>query len=417
MKDIKFPDNVERVFDSFSDIAKGIDEHPIVIGGFIRDFIANGSSDGDIDVVLRYGKNFTFVNQLKAAGATDSEVFGNTGTLYVVFNDCEIEVQSSDNPLVHFNIDSELQNMGVDLTWINRNVYERDFTINTIIYDPLQKKILDVTGTGITDLTQDKVLKCPIDPRVALNNNPIIVTRAIKFAIDFGLSIDPWFMQSAPAYRDAFVERINMRSNRHYMKSYIRQTFDMDFDKTYEYYENIGFLDIIPVGEELQNQIQQRKMGIVYRKPINMKRSVSSYPNEKEDIMTTASEIQMRLDQDQNVVYANFAFRDLTHNHKKAFLDLLNQGKINSQTSILFLDHPKNALSVRSVIERGLTKEAVEIEQHLYDSIKGKQEYKERKKKEHKKKTLEMYKVLDKVRKILDKDGFIDDDKKGKKKE
>lgn len=529
MQEIIFPQNVERVFKAFSSISKEIGEHPIIIGGFIRDHIVNGSSDGDIDVVLRYGKNFSFVSKLKALGASDSDVFGNTGTLHLVYNNCEIEVQSSNNPLVHFNIDDELIRMGLDLNWINRNVYERDFTFNTIIYDPSNGQIIDATGTGIRDLIKDKILRCPIDPSVALKNNPIIITRAIKFSLDFGLSIDPLFIENSIQFKNAFVDRINHRHNRHYLKSYIRQTFDMDFEKTYDYYDKIGFLDAIPMGEELENQISQRRMGIVYRKPINKKVLLSKYyrsiknafgkqmmtymnpsinelnrieswqDNEgvraallpdanvlvwdaykdhhldiqqklglfqftglilknngiveltenfngeqdenkistnnyliklfgdnlniktkreieeelygrKEDktVNNDDEKIRMKLDEERNILYANFNVRDISLEHKIAFLDLLNKEKININTKLSFLDTPHKTLNVNCIFDDNLRKTSVQIDKHLYDSIKGKQEYKDRKKKEHKKKTLKMYKVLDKVKKIVEHGDFYD---------
>jgi len=39
------------------------------------------------------------------------------------------------------------------------------------------------------------------------------------------------------------------------MKAYIHKTFDIDFEQTYNYYEQIGFLDVIPVGEELLGRV------------------------------------------------------------------------------------------------------------------------------------------------------------------
>jgi len=151
----------------------------------------------------------------------------------------------------------------------------------------------------------------------------------------------------------------------------------------------------------LEEQVQQRKMGIMFRKPITKKMLLSSY--DKETKMNTQDNIKMNLNEDENKLYADFCFRDLSFEHRVAFLDLLNKGKIDENTQIAFLDKPNRFLTLSSVLaDRAIEKTAIHIDQHLYDSIKGKQEYKERKKKEHKKKTLKMYDVLDKVRKIVD---------------
>lgn len=389
---IQFPSNVKKTFETIKGVSSSIREHPILIGGYIRDMIAHGYSEGDLDLVLRFGKTKEFLEALEREGASSIEIFENTGTGHVVLNNVEIEVQSADNPLVHFNIDQELQRLGLDLSWINRNVYERDFTINTIIYDILKEKVLDVTRMGIVDLMQNKMVRCPINPMVSIVNNPIIITRAIKFAIEFGLEIEDEFMEQAPKFGEAFTARIDYRHNRHFLKSYIRETFNMDFQKAYDYYNQIGFLDIIPIGEGLREQIVKKNMGLDYIKPTKKVKKVMDGDN-------TMNSISFNHNKDKNKVYANFNLRDFSSLHKSAVLDLIQKGIINSRTKIVFLDTPGQVLMPKALFDSGFRKFAVAIDPDLYDRIRGHQEYKQRKRKETKNHTVDLYNVMNQITK------------------
>lgn len=266
MTEINFPVTIQSIFNDMRDISNNISEKVIIIGGFVRDYVINGTSNGDVDIFLEKGQNYSFAEQLaNKYGIGKPTSYNNTGTIHLIIDGVEIEIQSSRNPMVHFNIDSTLNNMGIETTWINRNIYERDFTINTIMYDIYTGKIVDKCN-GIEDLINNKIIRCPIDPNVAINNNPLIISRAIKFANEFGLKIDDAFLKAAPNYREHFINRINMRHNAHFMKALIGTTFNMNFEQSYEFYKNIGFLEILPIGKDLREEIAKRNLGITIMK-------------------------------------------------------------------------------------------------------------------------------------------------------
>lgn len=403
----QFSEQVQSLFDKFKEAAKFANDYPIVIGGFIRDHYYYGESSGDVDVVLKNGNNLQFVNFLERSyGASNVNIFDNTGTLHFSLDGFEVEIQSSTNPLVHFDIRKELKKMGLPRSWTNNNVYERDFTINTLYYDIMKNKVVDKTKMGISDLLENKLIRCPINPLVALNNNPIIIIRAIKFAIQFGLEIDGDFINKAPMFKSKFIGRINYRNNRHYLKGYIKESFDMDFEKAYNYYNDIDFLDILPLGEELQEDLNKRRMGIIYRKPTNMVRNLKNFITKvvEKDGMMSNSAIKIHHNKEENKLIFNFATSQIGSKHKLIFQDLVNKGIMGSDTQLVFLDNADSPVKFSSISDDGLTVEAIEINQHLYDTIKGKQEYRQRKKKEDKKKTVDMWNTLEQVKQMVGED-------------
>ncbi len=66
--------------------------------------------------------------------------------------------------------------------------FRRDFTINALFYDIRDFAVIDYTG-GMADL-HDKLVRTIGDPRVRLQEDPVRMLRAIKFAARFGYEIE-----------------------------------------------------------------------------------------------------------------------------------------------------------------------------------------------------------------------------------
>jgi len=66
----------------------------------------------------------------------------------------------------------------------------RDLTINTLMYDPLNDKVLDFTGKGVDDL-QNHIIRTPLDPFKTFSDDPLRMLRAVKFSARYGWDISP----------------------------------------------------------------------------------------------------------------------------------------------------------------------------------------------------------------------------------
>ncbi len=69
------------------------------------------------------------------------------------------------------------------------DVKRRDFTINGMLLDPETGEVVDHVG-GIADL-RNRVLRCIGEPSDRFGEDHLRILRAIRFAVRFGLSIDP----------------------------------------------------------------------------------------------------------------------------------------------------------------------------------------------------------------------------------
>lgn len=71
---------------------------------------------------------------------------------------------------------------------IEDDAVRRDFTINSLFYDPIDEQILDYTG-GLRDLDEKK-LQVIGQPEARFREDPVRMIRAIRFMAKLGLSVD-----------------------------------------------------------------------------------------------------------------------------------------------------------------------------------------------------------------------------------
>ncbi len=90
------------------------------------------------------------------------------------------------------------------------DVQRRDFTVNGMLYDPLEDKLLDWVG-GQKDL-KAKILRSIGEPHLRIDEDHLRMLRAIRFSSRFGFQIDPSLMTAiqskASLIRKISAERI-----------------------------------------------------------------------------------------------------------------------------------------------------------------------------------------------------------------
>ena len=89
------------------------------------------------------------------------------------------------------------------------DVQRRDFTINGLLYDPLEDQVLDYVG-GQGDIRERRIRTIG-DPAQRFSEDRLRMLRAVRFAARFGFSLDPAARDAiralAPEIRDVSAER------------------------------------------------------------------------------------------------------------------------------------------------------------------------------------------------------------------
>ena len=92
------------------------------------------------------------------------------------------------------------------------DVCRRDFTINALLYDPVQDSIIDIVG-GQDDIRKH-IIRTVGDPRERFAEDRLRMLRAVRFAVRFDFDIDPETFKAlqhqAPHILDISYERIGL---------------------------------------------------------------------------------------------------------------------------------------------------------------------------------------------------------------
>lgn len=215
-------------------------------GGWVRDYVMGKPSE-DIDIAT------------SATPAQIMDLFPRTllvglsfGVVIVVMEGHQFEVATFRKDLDYVN---GRKPEGIELSTPQEDALRRDFTINGMFYDPLEKKIHDYVG-GQQDI-QKRIIRTIGDPHERFFEDRLRMLRAFRFSARFGFSIEPEtqeaIRENAPTLFPAVaLERIWQEFNK--MAAYAR------FDQAVIEMHRLSLLEII--FPELQSvhlhDVQQR---------------------------------------------------------------------------------------------------------------------------------------------------------------
>lgn len=109
------------------------------------------------------------------------------------------------------------------------DVRRRDFTINGLLYDPLENRVLDYVG-GQADIRARR-LRTIGDPALRFSEDHLRMLRAVRFAARFSFTIDPETLEAirrlAPEIREVSAERVRDEIVKILTEGQARQGFEL----------------------------------------------------------------------------------------------------------------------------------------------------------------------------------------------
>ena len=109
--------------------------------------------------------------------------FNLRGIKYKGVNLGHIDLESVMTRKEQYHDDS--RNPEVQFGTPEQDVERRDLTINSLLYDISNEKILDLTGKGVEDI-KNKVIRTPLDSDIIFSEDPLRMMRAIRFVTRYG---------------------------------------------------------------------------------------------------------------------------------------------------------------------------------------------------------------------------------------
>ncbi len=155
-----------------------------IVGGFVRDIILNREKD-EIDFLV-VGDGIEFAQKFAyKLGVKNISVYKNFGTAHFRFGDIDLEFVGARKESYKKNS----RNPKVEVGTFEDDINRRDFTINTLAFSVLEKKIIDTFG-GLNDIS-NRIIKTPLDPLKTFDDDPLRIMRAFRFVSQLNFDIHP----------------------------------------------------------------------------------------------------------------------------------------------------------------------------------------------------------------------------------
>ncbi len=191
-----------RVFQTLIRIAAQQDVRLYLVGGAVRDYlISRKAPENNADfLVLGDLRRFTdaLAVELKSKTVVVNERFG---TVLVPVRKIEYEFSPPKTALLRARQATDLPSDP-----LSRDLLLRDFTINAVALSlhPNKGEITD-PGGGREDLER-RLIRTPLPPRLTLQEDPLRILRAARFAAQLGFSLSPDLLRAMHEEREKVLE-------------------------------------------------------------------------------------------------------------------------------------------------------------------------------------------------------------------
>lgn len=169
-----------------------------VVGGYCRALAMNRRWEtNDIDVASAYHEQALQLGCLFASEELHMmpKIYQRTGTAAIDYKaeygsiKVEFQGKSTQSYMTNQDVKDYLHEINADDVPLMNNLYGRDFTINTLIYSPVNDEMHDPLGQAVRDLKKKRIISV-LPPSLLIKYNPLAILRAIRFAITYDFFIE-----------------------------------------------------------------------------------------------------------------------------------------------------------------------------------------------------------------------------------
>ena len=226
---------------------------PFIVGGTPRDRVRGEAKEiNDIDLTSQNGDSVDLAFACEEVIPYSHFQLFDDGHASMKIGALQIDFS---NHFIIPQVDAELSKLGIkERTPLIREMYSRDFTINTLLQDLGFEKVFDITGQGVRDIKAG-VIRCPINPELTISSDPKRILRALRFALRFDYTIDADLVKAIKKYRHLLKD-----ASPDYVKDKANELIELDSAKALKMMIEFGLLSVIPMTKLISDKLIENKM-------------------------------------------------------------------------------------------------------------------------------------------------------------
>lgn len=220
---------------------------PYICGGTPRDkYMGKLENIADIDMTtgdktVDYLSQEFYLSLRKKYNVTRKTMEDGHSTIFLG----SLKIDFSSNFMVP-NIDQELAKLGITKpTDMQREMFSRDFTCNSLLLTTDLKEVLDPTKRGFKDI-KDKKIKTCLAPEITLTSNRNRVVRAIYLACKLDFDIDDSIINFVRQHPDSI--KISTEKS---MNDKLNEAFSRNPEKAASLITQMSLWSYIPITEKV----------------------------------------------------------------------------------------------------------------------------------------------------------------------
>lgn len=229
--------------------------NPYICGGTPRDkYMGRLDNISDIDITTG-DKTVDYLSQefelelRKNYNVTRKSMPDGHSTIFI--GNLKIDFSSNYNVP---NIDQILATKGINNpTSLQKEMYSRDFTCNTLLMNIDLKSIMDPIHRGFQDIKEKKIRTC-LDPKITLTNNRNRVIRAIYLACKLGFDLD----ESIISFVKQNPQTIKISTEKS-LSEKLNEAFEKDAEKASLLLTKMNLWNYIPITEKVYPYYMKHK--------------------------------------------------------------------------------------------------------------------------------------------------------------
>lgn len=226
---------------------------PFIVGGIPRDQVRGQLQEAnDIDLTSERGDTIDLAFACsKVLPFKFFQLFDDRHISMIIDS---IQLDFSNHFIIP-TIQQELNKLHIKSpTPLIKELFSRDFTINTLLQDIETGEIYDFTKQGVKDIKAG-VIRCPIDPNITIKHDPKRILRALQFALRFDYQLDDSLIKAIKKHK-----QLLKTINNEYVKDKANQLIKLNPDRAIEMMIEFGLLSVIPMTKTISDKLIESKM-------------------------------------------------------------------------------------------------------------------------------------------------------------